>query len=104
MKKFWMAVSVGSVFAVCGFAETMTGTITDASCGAKHESASAADTACVQRCLKRGSAAVFVTGGKVYQVTAETREKVLELAGQKVTINGKVDGDKLAVETIEAAK
>jgi len=104
MKKLWMALSLGSLVAVGGLAETITGTISDASCGAKHEAASDSDTACVKRCLGRGSAAVLVSGGKVYQVAAESRDKVVPLAGQKVTVNGKVDGDKITVDSIEAAK
>jgi len=104
MKKLWMAVSIGSLLTVGAFAETLTGTISDASCGAKHEGAAAADAACVQRCLKRGNPAVLVTGGKVYQIAADSREKVVPLAGQKVTINGKLDGDTVTVNTIEAAK
>jgi len=54
MKKLWMTVSIGSLFAVAGLAESLSGTITDASCGAKHEAASESDIACAQRCVKRG--------------------------------------------------
>lgn len=104
MKKVWMAVSLGSLFVAGGLAETLSGTISDAACGAKHEAAAAADTACVQRCLKRGSAPVLVSGGKVYQIAADSREKATEHAGQKVTVNGKVSGDTVTIESIEAAK
>lgn len=104
MKKLWMAVSIGSLFAVAGFAETLSGTISDAVCGAKHAAAAASDTACVKSCLKRGAAPVFVSEGKVYQIAAESRDKAVALAGQKVTVNGKIEGDTLTIESAKAAK
>lgn len=104
MKKFLMAVTIGSLFAACALAETMTGTISDAVCGAKHAAAAAGDTACVKSCIKRGAAPVLVSDGKVYQIAAASRDKVVALAGQKVTVNGKIEGDTVTIETAEAAK
>lgn len=104
MKKLWMVVSVGSLFAASGLAESMSGTISDANCGAKHQAASDSDKACVERCIKRGTAPVFVTGGKVYQISADSKDKVMSLVGQKVTVNGKVTGETIAIESAEAAK
>ena len=104
MKKVWMAVSIGSLFAIGGLAETLTGTISDSQCGAKHEAASASDTSCVERCVKRGNAPVFVAGGKVYQISADSREKVMPLLGKKVSVNGKVEGDTIAIDSAEASK
>ena len=104
MKKVWMTLSIGSLVAVGGFAATLSGTITDAQCGAKHEAAGEKDVACVKRCLERGQKAVFVSEGKVYVIAADSQEKAKASAGQKVTVNGKVDGDTLTIESIEAAK
>jgi len=104
MKKLWMAMTIASVLAASGFAQSLSGTISDSSCGAKHESGSAADAACVQRCIKRGGVPVLVSNGKVYQISSETREKVKDVLGQKVTINGKVDGDTVNIETVELTK
>ena len=104
MKKIWMAVAIGSLLAASAFAESMSGTISDANCGAKHAAAAASDTACVKSCIKRGTAAVLVSDGKVYKISADSQDKVKELAGQKVTVNGKVEGDTITIESAEPAK
>ena len=104
MKKICMAVMIGSLFIASALAETLSGTISDANCGAKHAAAAASDTACVKSCIKRGAAPVFVSDGKVYQIAADSREKVAPLAGQKVTVNGKIEGDTVTIESAEAAK
>jgi hypothetical protein len=104
MKKVWMAVTISSLFVAGALAETISGTISDANCGAKHAAATASDTACVKSCIKRGAAPVFVSDGKVYQITKDSQEKVTALAGMKVTVNGKIEGDTITVESAEAAK
>ena len=104
MKTLWMAVSIGSLFTVAGWAASLSGTISDANCAAKHEAASASDTACVQRCIQRGAAPVFVSDGKVYQIAADSRDKVKDVLGQKVTVEGKLDGSTLTIESVQAAK
>ena len=45
MKKVWMTVAIGSLFAASALAESMSGTITDANCGAKHAAATEKDAA-----------------------------------------------------------
>jgi hypothetical protein len=104
MNKFWMAISIGSLLSVSAAAETMSGTISDANCGAKHAAASEKDAACVKSCVKRGTAPVLVSEGKVYQIAADSKEKVMALLGMKVTVNGKVEGDTVSIESVEAAK
>jgi hypothetical protein len=104
MNKLWIALSIGSLFAAGALAESMSGTISDANCGAKHAAATASDTACAKSCVKRGAAPVFVSDGKVYKIAPDSRDKVAELVGAKVTVNGKVDGDTVTIESAEAAK
>jgi hypothetical protein len=104
MQKILMAVSIGSLLVASAFAESMSGTISDANCGAKHAAATAGDAGCVKSCIKRGTAPVLVSGGKVYKISADSQDKVKELAGQKVTVNGKVEGDTVTIESAEAAK
>ena len=104
MKKVWMALSIGSLFAVGALAETLSGTISDANCGAKHAAGAASDISCVERCVKRGTAPVLVSDGKVYQIAVESRDKVASVLGQKVTVNGKIDKDTVTIESVEAAK
>src|SRR5260370_37646082 len=99
MKKFWMMVSIGSLVAVGSLAETLSGTIPDAKCGARHEGAGEKDTACVKRCLDGGSKAVFVSGGKVYAIAADSPEKAKASGGHKVTVHGKIDGAPVTIES-----
>lgn len=104
MKKLWTIVSIGSLFAVAGLAESLSGTISDASCAAKHEAASESDVACVKRCIQRGGAPVLVSSGKIYKISADSKDKVKDVLGLKVTVQGKVDGDTVIIESVEAAK
>jgi len=104
MNKLWMAISIGSLFAGAALAESMSGTVSDANCGAKHAAATEKDAACAKSCVKRGAAPVFVSDGKVYKIAPDSREKVAALVGEKVTVNGKVDGDTVTIESAEAAK
>jgi hypothetical protein len=104
MKKVWMVISIGALLAASALAESMSGTISDANCGAKHAAAAASDTACAKSCVKRGAAPVLVSDGKVYKISADSKDKVADLVGMKVTVNGKVDGDTVTIETAEAAK
>jgi hypothetical protein len=104
MKKLWMAASIASLFVAGALAATLSGTISDANCGAKHADASASDTTCVERCVKRGTAPVLVSDGKVYQIAADSRDKVASVLGKKVTVTGKVDKDTVTIESVEAAK
>jgi hypothetical protein len=58
------------------------------------------NVACAERCIKRGDAVVLVTDeGKIYKL--DNQAKVLEHAGQKVTVSGKIDGETIAVESVK---
>jgi hypothetical protein len=76
-----------------------TGFISDAKCGVKGAKASHAD--CAKKCIKEGSATVFVVDKKVY--TISDPKKVEKFIGQKVVITGEIKGDKLEVESISKA-
>jgi hypothetical protein len=88
-----------SFFAVGAFAETMNGTISDEHCGAKHVNAKEADAACVKKCMDGGAAAVFVVGDKVYKI--DNQDAVKGHEGHQVTINGKVNGDSVHVDSVK---
>jgi hypothetical protein len=104
MKKVWMVASIGSLFALGAMAETLSGTISDAACGAKHAAASAQDAACVETCIKKGEAPVLVSGGKVYKIAPDSKDKVMAMLGQKVTVDGKLSGDTIDIDSVTAAK
>jgi hypothetical protein len=104
MKRVWMILATGSLLAGAAMAETLSGTISDAACGAKHAAAAQADMSCVERCIKRGEAPVFVSEGKVYKIAADSRDKVSTHLGQKVTINGTVAGDTVTIASVSDTK
>ncbi|MEI9974929.1 MAG: DUF5818 domain-containing protein [Ignavibacteriota bacterium] len=61
------------------------------------------DEACAKRCIGRGTPAVIATeDGKIYAVS--NQDKVKDMAGKKVTVSGKVEGDSITVEKIELSK
>lgn len=93
-----------SLFAVAAFAETWTGYLSDAGCGAKHADGSEKSAACAKACVtKKGAAAVLVVGDKVVTIDDASKEKVIEHLGHKVTINGKIENEKIVIESVAAA-
>jgi hypothetical protein len=87
-----------------GKSQTLTGEVSDAMCGAKHEMpGKAAD--CTQACIKHGSNYALVVGDKVY--TLETSDqaalaKLSDLAGAKAKVTGEVDGTTITVKSVAA--
>lgn len=77
-----------------------TGAISESGCGLKHASGGAEK--CVTGCVKKGAAPVFVADGKVIKLS--NAEKVMDHLGKKVKVTGKMEGDTLTVETIEASE
>jgi hypothetical protein len=84
--------------AVSAFAADVTGFVMDKKCSANK--AMVGNEACAKRCIGGGAEAVLATeDGKVY--TIENQDKIKDHAGHKVTITGKVDGDKITVESVK---
>jgi hypothetical protein len=87
-----------------GKSETLTGEVSDAMCGAKHEMpGKAAD--CTRGCVKHGSKYALVVGDKVYTLeTSDTAalDKLNSLAGAKAKVTGDVDGTTVTVKSVEA--
>jgi len=87
-----------------GKSQTLTGEVSDAMCGVKHEMpGKAAD--CTRACIKHGSKYALVVGDKVY--TLETSDKAAlsklnDLAGAKAKVTGVVDGATIAVKSVAA--
>jgi hypothetical protein len=104
MKKLSLVISLGAMFAAAGLAETLSGVVGDSMCGAKHAADGPKDIACIQKCVKGGASPIIISDGKVYKLTADSQLKVMSLLGDKVTVNGKVDGDTIDIESVEAAK
>lgn len=87
-----------------GKSETLTGEVSDAMCGAKHEMpGKAAD--CTKGCVKHGSKYALVVGDKVYTLETSdkaTLDKLDELSGAKVKVTGEVDGTTVTVKSVAA--
>ena len=93
-----------AVFALCAssaMAADVTGYIVDKNCASKKEMLG--DEACAKRCMGRGTPAVIATeDGKIYAIS--NQDKVKDMAGKKVTVSGKMEGDTITVEKIDLAK
>jgi hypothetical protein len=76
------------------------GWISDASCGAGNAASTQAARDCAERCIKSGSAPVFVTekDQNVYKLTNAEMAK-LHLKG-KVQVTGELKGDTLHIDKI----
>ena len=96
MKKLAVVFAFASISAM---AADWSGYIVDKSCASKGK-AMWSNEKCAASCIKRGDPAMFVTEeGKVYEIT--NQDKVVAHAGHKVTITGKMDGDKITVEDVK---
>jgi hypothetical protein len=94
------------VSAVAGKAQSYTGIVSDAMCGAKHMM-EGDPAACLRACVQKGSKYALVVGDKVYTLdTADkaTLENLDKLANKKATVKGEANGDEIAVSSVSPAK
>ena len=108
MKRTKATSIIALAIGIAGFANaqsgttTLTGTVTDAMCGAKHMMQGASAAKCTRECVKQGSAYALVVGSKVY--TLKGKEADLNAAaGEAVTVRGTLKGDTLTVESVKSA-
>jgi hypothetical protein len=91
-----------SLFATSAIAADLQGYIADAKCAAKMGAKAASETHanCAAKCIKGGAEAVLLTEeGKVYKIA--NQDKVVDHAGHKVTLTGKLDGETITVENVK---
>jgi hypothetical protein len=82
------------------FAADVTGYIVDKNCASNKAMLGNED--CAKRCIGRGAAAVLATeDGKVYAIS--NQDKVKDVAGKKVTVTGKVEGESITVESVKTS-
>ena len=87
-----------------GKSQTLTGEVSDAMCGAKHEMPGKA-AECTRVCMKHGSQYTLVVGDKVYTLDTSDKaalDKLNDLAGAKAKVTGEVDGTTIAVKSVAA--
>jgi hypothetical protein len=99
MKKTISAVFLMTMgFAVVGMAAEYKGFVEDTACSKMP--AMKGDAACAQKCIKGGSPAVLVTeDGKIYKIA--NQDKIVASAGLNVTVEGKLKGDTLTVDSVK---
>ncbi|HSZ60537.1 MAG TPA: hypothetical protein VK828_01990 [Terriglobales bacterium] len=100
-----MLIGVAAIPALAaGKSQTLTGEVSDAMCGAKHEMPGNA-AACTRGCVKHGSQYALVVGDKVYTLQTSDQaalDKLNDLAGAKAKVTGDVNGDTITVKSVAA--
>ncbi len=88
-----------------GKSQTLTGEVSDAMCGAKHEEMPSKPAECTRVCIKHGANYALVVGDKVYILETSDKaalNKLNDLAGAKAKVTGEVDGTTIAVKSVAA--
>src|SRR3954447_26369700 len=83
--------------------QTLTGTVSDSMCGAKHMMKDATPAKCTRECVKMGSDYALVSAGKVYTLKGNSAQ-LDKFAGQSAQVTGKVSGNTVTVDSISAGK
>ena len=96
-----LALGAASLFAQT--AQTITGTVSDAMCGAHHMMKDATSAQCTRECVKQGSDFALVSGGKVYTLKGD-KTQFDKFAGENVVVKGKVSGTTVSVDSIATSK
>jgi hypothetical protein len=78
------------------------GTISDSNCGAKHVSNNAAE--CTRACVAKGASYALVSGSSVYILKGGNAATLDQLAGQRATVNGTLDGNTIEVASVQPLK
>ena len=111
MRSFLNALILASCSFAAASAATMEGSISDNMCGASHakmmemhKDAKMTDRDCTLACVKNGGKFVFVSSGKVYNISNQSLAALNRYAGQNVSLTGKVSGDTITVSKVSAKK
>jgi hypothetical protein len=102
MKKVLAVAAFAALSSMSAFGASWTGVIADEKCAGKHADASEASMACAQKCVKGGAAPVFVTAdNKVLKFSDDSKSKIMDHVGHKVTITGKEDKGVITVDSVK---
>ena len=82
---------------------TLTGTVSDAMCGAHHMAKDKSPAECTRTCVKQGTKYALVVGKKVYTLDGHEAE-LDKLAGERATVKGTVTGETMTVQSVAIAK
>jgi hypothetical protein len=87
-------------------AQSFTGKVSDAMCGA-HHMMSGSEADCTRACVNKGSKYALVVGDKVYTLDSSDKAALASLdkaAGSEVKLTGTLNGDTIQVASVEAGK
>jgi len=103
MKKLCVVSGFLLTFTMLAMAGEWSGYVSDTACTKTKSTstlASAAHADCAKTCIKGGSPAVLVTNdGKIYKIADQ--DKIIDYAGQKVTIEGDLKGETITVTKVK---
>jgi hypothetical protein len=97
------ALTLGAASLLAQAPKTITGTVSEAMCGAHHMMKDATAAECTRECVKKGSDFALVSGGKVYTLKGD-KTQLDKFAGENVVVKGKVSGTTISVDSITASK
>lgn len=85
--------------------QTWNGTISDSKCGAthptgEHNGKTMTARQCTQACIKGGAKYVFVSEGKVYNISNQGAAGLAKYAGDNVKLTGEMNGDTVTVSKV----
>jgi len=103
---FLAALTLCSMVLAADKAQTFSGQVSDAMCGA-HHMMSGPEADCTRACVGKGSKYALVVGDKVY--TLETSDKAAlasldKMAGGQAKVTGTLNGDTIQVAAVAAGK
>jgi len=99
----FFSIVLSTVAASAQSSQTLTGTVSDAMCGAHHMMQGKTAAQCTRECVKQGSDFALVSGGKVYTLKG-SKSQFDKFAGENVVVKGKVTGTTISVDSIRAPK
>ena len=98
MNKAILTLALAAGFSTSMTAAQFKGYIIDEKCS--KVASMKGDVDCANKCIKAGSPAVLLTDdGKVDKIA--NQDKVVAMAGQQVTINGKESADTITVDSVK---
>lgn len=83
--------------------KTLTGIVSDSMCVATHMLKDKSPAECTRLCVKDGQSYALLVGKNVYTLTGHQRE-LDQLAGQTVTVTGRLNGNTFEVESVTPVK
>lgn len=98
MRTFTVLAALAMGLVANGMAAQFKGFVEDTQCSKLPDMKN--DSVCAQKCIKMGSPAVLVTdNGKIYKIANQA--KIVDHAGQKVSVEGTLQGDTITVASVK---